>query len=105
MHAVDLRPRPPQPVPIEAEFAQERRADGHEVDGGTEIVQQPRHDRLAGASAAADPVGRLQHRDPQAGPGQGVGGGQTVGPGTDDGRSTHPAHSIRSTCRTSFETS
>ena len=58
---VDLGQPPRQPVTVEAQPGEERRADGHRVDRRAVVVQQAGQDRLAAAGAAADLVGGFQH--------------------------------------------
>ena len=43
VRAVDLRPPPGQPVPVQAEAVQERRAGRHRVEGRAVVVQQAGH--------------------------------------------------------------
>ena len=52
-------------------------------------MQQAGHDGLARAGAAADLVGRLQHRDLHTLFGEGDGGGEPVGPAANHQRGAH----------------
>ena len=89
VRAVDLRPPPGQPVPVQAEAVQERRAGRHRMECRAVVVQQAGHQRLAGARAAADLVGRLQHGDPHAVGGEGHRGGEPVRPAAHHRRGAH----------------
>src|SRR5215211_6960633 len=57
----------------------------------TVVVQQARHQIVAAAGAAADPVRGLQHGDLDAVPGQGHRTGKAVRAGTDHHRPYHQA--------------
>ena len=61
VRAVDLGPEPLEPVALEAERVEERRADGHRMHGRALVVQHPGHGQLARPRAAADPVVSLEH--------------------------------------------
>ena len=87
--AIDLGPSPLQAIAVQPEVLDEPGPGRHHVDGGAIVEHQTREDVLAGANAAADPVGGLQHRDVDPLGGQGDGGGEPVGPGADHNRGTH----------------
>ena len=89
MGEIDLRPGPLEPVAVEAERRQRRRADGKGVDGRAVVVEQARQGQLAGAGTAADRLGRLDHRHPHPAARQDRGAGQPVGAGPDDHRLAH----------------
>ena len=91
MREVDLRPGPLEPVAVEAERRQRRRADRDRVDGRAVVVQQAGQGQLAGAGAAADRLGGLDHRHPDPAGAQRRGAGQPVGAGADDHRLAHAA--------------
>ena len=63
---VDLGPAPLEPVALEVQRAQERRPDGHRVDGRAVVVEHPGNGELARPGTAADLVGGLEHRHPHS---------------------------------------
>ena len=65
------------------------------MDRRAVVVQQAGHDRLAGARAAADLVGGLQHGHLHAGLGEGDRGGEPVGSGANHDRIGHATASNR----------
>ena len=58
---LNLRPAPRQSVRAEVEPAGERRVDGQGVSGRALVVEQAGNGQLAGAGAASERVGRLEH--------------------------------------------
>ncbi len=74
------------------EGAQEGRDRGEGVDGGADVVTEPRQGQRLGAAAAPDPVRGLDDVDGPAPLRQRDRGGQTVGSGPDDHRvmAAHP---------------
>ena len=64
--AVDLRPAPPQPVPLQAQLAEVRRPDAHGVERRAVVVQDTGHGQLARAGAAADVRRALEDGDVDA---------------------------------------
>ena len=89
MRAIDFGPSPLQAVSLQTETVQEGGPDRHGVKRRAVVVQQARHDGLARASAAADLVGRFQHRDLHTLFREGDGGSEPVGPAANDKRSGH----------------
>ena len=80
---LNLRPAPRQPVRGEVEAAGERRVDGQRVSGRALVVEQARERQLAGAGAASERVGRLEHGHLDAFGCEGEGGSEPVGPAAD----------------------
>ena len=89
MRAIDFGPSPLQAVSLQTETVEEGGSDGHGVKRRAVVVQKAGHDGLARASAAADLVGRLQHRDLRTLFCEGDGGSEPVGPAPDHHRSCH----------------
>ena len=69
---------PSQPVRAEVERTAERGVDRKRMEARADIVQQPGQGHLIGTGAAADGVGRFEHRDVDSIGGQGEGSGQAV---------------------------
>jgi hypothetical protein len=67
----------------------ERGLDGEWMNGGADVVREPRKRQLRGARAAADAVVGFEHHDPAPGLRQDDGGAQAVWSGTDDDGISH----------------
>ncbi len=91
MTELHLGPAPDQAGAREVELLRERRADRQRMDRGALVVHEAGQRELARPGAAAEPVGRLQHRDVDAGRSEGEGGGEAVGATADDGGCRHSA--------------
>jgi hypothetical protein len=72
------------PVDIQPERPEEGRSRGERMDGGTDVVPEPRECQLGRARAAADRVLRLEDEDRASGLREGDGGGEAVRAGADD---------------------
>lgn len=76
---VDLGPRPPQTVALQAERAEVGRSDAGRMECCTVVMQYARKRQLAGPGPTAELGLRLEHEHLHAGRGQPDGGGQPVG--------------------------
>ena len=73
-----IRLHPFQTVPGQRELLETRRAGGHRLNAGADVVNEAGEGEFGRARAAADPVGGLVHRHRAARARQQDGGGQTV---------------------------
>ena len=83
VRVLNLWPAPRQPVRAEVEATGKCRVDGQRVSGRALVVKQAGKGQLAGAGAASQRVGRLQHGHVDALGRQGEGGSEPVGPAAD----------------------
>ncbi len=89
MREVDLGPEPLEPMALEAQRAQERRADRHRVDGRAVVVHKPRDGELPAARPAPDRLGGLEHGDRDPLPGERHRAREPIRAGADDDRLAH----------------
>ena len=92
---VDLRPAPLEPVLLQLQRAQEGRCRRHRLPRRADVVDDSRDRQFRAAGAAADRLGRLQHRHLDARLGQRHRAGEPVGARADDRCRAHAGAAAR----------